>query len=140
MSVFRSASVKQKNGIAFYLVVAVMFLSVFIPILLILRYSLASTADLNTLPPRLIPHSLTLSHFQTVFKDPLFLDSLRNSLIIAGGTTLISLIVGGPAAYALARLRFRLRTTIMAGNPRDLVLSRWSRSSRRCSLSFTTWG
>ena len=34
MSVFRSASVKQKNGIAFYLVVAVMFLSVFIPILL----------------------------------------------------------------------------------------------------------
>ena len=115
MSVFRSASVKQKNGIAFYLVVVVMLLSVFIPILLVLRYSLASTADLNTLPPRLIPHSLTLSHFQTVFKDPLFLDSLRNSLIIAGGTTLISLIVGAPAAYALARLRFRLRTTIMAG-------------------------
>jgi multiple sugar transport system permease protein len=115
VSVFRSASVKQKNGIAFYVVVAVMLLSVLIPILLILRYSLASTADLNTLPPRLIPHSLTLSHFQTVFNDPLFLDSLRNSLIIAGGTTLISLIVGGPAAYALARLRFRLRTTIMAG-------------------------
>jgi multiple sugar transport system permease protein len=115
MSVFRTRSVKQKNGVAFYVVVAVMLLSVLIPILLILRYSLASTADLNTLPPRLIPHSLTLSHFQTVFNDPLFLDSLRNSLIIAGGTTLISLIVGGPAAYALARLRFRLRTTIMAG-------------------------
>jgi multiple sugar transport system permease protein len=115
VSVFRSTSVKQKNGVAFYLVVVVMLLSVFIPILLVLRYSLASTADLNTLPPRLIPHSLTLSHFQTVFKDQQFLDSLRNSLIIAGGTTLISLIVGGPAAYALARLRFRLRTTIMAG-------------------------
>lgn len=106
---------RRRDDLAFWAVVAVIVLSVVLPILLILRYSLASASDLNTIPPHLIPHSLTLAHFQAIFKDPQFLDSLKSSLIIAGGTTLVSLVLGGPAAYALARLRFRLRTTIMAG-------------------------
>lgn len=114
MSVTRIGT-RRRDDLAFWAVIAVIVLSVVLPILLILRYSLASTADLNTIPPHLIPHSLTLAHFRAIFKDPQFLDSLKSSLIIAGGTTLVSLVLGGPAAYALARLRFRLRTTIMAG-------------------------
>ncbi len=107
--------VRRRDDLAFWAVVAVIVLSVVLPILLILRYSLASASDLNTIPPHLIPHSLTLAHFQAIFKDPQFLDSLKSSVIIAGGTTVVSLVLGGPAAYALARLRFRFRTTIMAG-------------------------
>ena len=48
MSVFRSASVKQKNGITLYLVVVVMLLSVFIPILLVLRYSASPAPPTST--------------------------------------------------------------------------------------------
>lgn len=106
---------RRRDDLAFWAVVTVIVLSVVVPILLILRYSLASSSDLNTIPPHLIPHSLTLAHFQAIFKDPQFLDSLKSSVIIAGGTTVVSLVLGGPAAYALARLRFRFRTTIMAG-------------------------
>jgi multiple sugar transport system permease protein len=111
----RRIGVRRRDDLAFWAVVAVIVLSVVLPILLILRYSLASASDLNTIPPHLIPHSLTLAHFQAIFKDPQFLDSLKSSVIIAGGTTVVSLVLGGPAAYALARLRFRFRTTIMAG-------------------------
>jgi multiple sugar transport system permease protein len=115
MATSRPIGARRRNDLLFYAVVAVILLSVFLPILLILRYSLASQTDLNSIPPRLVPRSLTLAHFQTIFSDPQFLASLKNSLIIAGGTTVVSLVVGGPAAYALARLRFRFRTTIMAG-------------------------
>jgi multiple sugar transport system permease protein len=106
---------RRRPDFLFYAVVIVIVLSVVLPILLVLRYSLASQSDLNSIPPRLVPHSLTLAHFRAIFNDPQFLDSMKNSLIIAGGTTLISLLVGAPAAYALARLRFRFRTTIMVG-------------------------
>jgi len=115
MATSRPIGARRRNDLLFYAVVAVILLSVFLPILLILRYSLASQTDLNSIPPRLVPRSLTLAHFQTIFSDPQFLASLKNSLIIAGGTTVVSLVAGGPAAYALARLRFRFRTTIMAG-------------------------
>jgi multiple sugar transport system permease protein len=105
----------RRNDLLFYTVVAVIVISVILPILLVLRYSLASQSDLNSIPPHLLPHSLTLAHFKTIFSDPQFLGSLKNSLIIAGGTTALCLLVGAPAAYVLARLRFRFRTTIMAG-------------------------
>jgi len=114
MATSRPIGTRRRNDLLFYAIVAVILLSVFLPILLMLRYSLASPSDLNSIPPRLVPHSLTLAHFQTIFSDPQFLASLKNSLIIAGGTTVVSLLVGGPAAYALARLRFRFRTSIMA--------------------------
>jgi multiple sugar transport system permease protein len=115
MTAIRVPSKRRRPDFLFYTVVTVIVLSVVVPLLLVLRYSLASQSDLNSIPPHLIPHSLTLAHFQAIFSDSQFLDSMKNSLIIAGGTTLISLVVGAPAAYALSRLRFRFRTTIMAG-------------------------
>jgi multiple sugar transport system permease protein len=111
----RPIGARRRNDLLFYAVVAVIVISVTLPILLVLRYSLASQSDLNSIPPHLVPHSLTLAHFKTIFSDPQFLGSLKNSAIIAGGTTGLCLLAGAPAAYALARLRFRFRTTIMAG-------------------------
>jgi ABC-type glycerol-3-phosphate transport system permease component len=115
MTAIQVPSKRRQPDFLFYAVVTVIVLSVVLPLLLVLRYSLASQSDLNSIPPHLIPHSFTLAHFQAIFSDSQFLDSMKNSLIIAGGTTLISLVVGAPAAYALSRLRFRFRTTIMAG-------------------------
>jgi trehalose/maltose transport system permease protein len=111
----RPIGARRRNDLLFYAVVVVIVISVTLPILLVLRYSLASQSDLNSIPPHLVPHSLTLAHFKTIFSDPQFLGSLKNSAIIAGGTTALCLLAGAPAAYALARLQFRFRTTIMAG-------------------------
>ena len=104
----------RRNDWLLWSAVVVIVLSILLPILLVLKVSLAQSSELNRFPPTLLPHTLTLSHYRTIFADPLFLGALKNSLIIAGTTTLIALLLGAPAAYALSRLRFRFRTTIMA--------------------------
>jgi multiple sugar transport system permease protein len=55
----------------------------------------------------LIPRSPTMENYRAVFTQQHFHLALRNSLIVAGTTTVIALAVGCFAAYALARLRFR---------------------------------
>jgi multiple sugar transport system permease protein len=49
----------------------------------------------------------TLENFEYVLVTRENLLQLRNSLIIASGTVLVALLLGMPAAYALARFRFR---------------------------------
>jgi multiple sugar transport system permease protein len=63
----------------------------------------------------LIPTTPTLAHYREIF-DP-GADTLKyliNSLVVAGATTILSLVIGAPAAYALARLKlpFRLSAVI----------------------------
>jgi multiple sugar transport system permease protein len=48
-----------------------------------------------------------LYHWRTLLRDTLFLRWLKNSLLVAFVSTLISLFAGITSAYALARLRFR---------------------------------
>jgi ABC-type glycerol-3-phosphate transport system permease component len=63
----------------------------------------------------LIPHQPTLANYTRLFAKTPFLKYLRNSTIIAGVTTLASLVFGCLGAYALARLRFPGRTLIARG-------------------------
>ena len=59
---------------------------------------------------------VTLDNFRTVFDTSLgnrFGQALLNSLIVAGVTTLIALVVGVFAAYALARLNFRFKFAVL---------------------------
>lgn len=52
---------------------------------------------------------VTFEWFEAVFADPLMLDSLRNSLVIAGTSVAISLVLGTTAAVQLARSGGRWR-------------------------------
>lgn len=110
-----TTNARGKKDLVLWLSVAVIAASVVLPLLLVLKVSLASTADLHRDPPTLIPGSFSLGHYSTVLSDPQFIDSVKSSLIITGATTLLALALGAPAAYALARLRFRFRTSIMVG-------------------------
>jgi len=55
-------------------------------------------------PPVWFPTNPTLRHF-ALFVQPGGLKALGNSLIIAGGTTVLSLLIGSLAAYGLARYK-----------------------------------
>jgi multiple sugar transport system permease protein len=59
--------------------------------------------------PTFWPDPFTLSHFINIFTVKHFQIYLRNSVIVAGSATLISLTFGALAAFALARLRIRRR-------------------------------
>jgi ABC-type glycerol-3-phosphate transport system permease component len=59
--------------------------------------------------PALVPRDLTLAHYRALFVEREFWRPIRNSIIVAGATTLLSVTLGAACAYALARLRFRGR-------------------------------
>jgi ABC-type glycerol-3-phosphate transport system permease component len=64
--------------------------------------------------PSLWPTDIILDHYRALFDERDFITPIRNSLIVAGTTTIFCLTVGTLAAYALARLEFRGKAAIMA--------------------------
>jgi len=64
--------------------------------------------------PALVPRELVLDHYRALFRDRDFWTPVRNSLVVAGTTTVLSVVLGTVCAYALARLRFRGKAVILA--------------------------
>lgn len=62
----------------------------------------------------LLPDGLTLEHYRALFDERGFLAPIRNSLVVAGATTLLALPVAALCAYALARLRMRGKGVLLA--------------------------
>jgi multiple sugar transport system permease protein len=77
---------------------------VVLPLLWILRTSLITKLDAYQIPPHW-GASFTLDSFTSIFQEGNFLRYSTNSLVIALVTTLISVVLGGPAAYSIARFR-----------------------------------
>ncbi|MBL8579480.1 MAG: carbohydrate ABC transporter permease [Mesorhizobium sp.] len=50
--------------------------------------------------------TIDFTHYRALLADPVFTRAILNSLIVAGSTTLISLVLATAAAYALGRLNF----------------------------------
>ena len=63
--------------------------------------------------PSLWPSELTLAHYRMLFAEREFWVPIRNSIVVAGSTTLLCVTLGAIAAYALARLRFRGRSAVL---------------------------
>src|SRR6202011_4270475 len=59
------------------------------------------------------PKSLNFDHYKAIFARPVFAESLINSAIVAGSAALISLAFGSLCAYALARLPFRFKGSLL---------------------------
>jgi ABC-type glycerol-3-phosphate transport system permease component len=62
----------------------------------------------------LIPTGIVLDHYRALFGGRDFWTPIRNSLVVAAATTALAVCVGGLCAYALARLRFRGSTVVLA--------------------------
>ena len=74
------------------------------PVLWILSLSLKPTSSVKD--GKLIPAKLTLDNYKGIFQGDIFTSALINSLGIGLITTVIAVVVGGMAAYAVARLAF----------------------------------
>lgn len=71
--------------------------------------SLKTTAETLAYPPTFLPLEPTLDHYRVALFDKGVGGSLLNSLVVAGSTTALALVLGTPAAYALARYEFRFK-------------------------------
>ena len=63
--------------------------------------------------PQIVPDALVLGHYRALFSQRDFWTPIRNSLIVAGTTTLLAVTLGAMCAYALARLHFRGKRLIL---------------------------
>lgn len=99
----------------FYIAVALIVLFCVAPLLYVLDESLKTTADLNAIPPTAFPSHVTFDSYSRAFSDhPTFGNAIKNSVIIAGCTTIVALIFGSFAGYAIARLQFRGRAAVLS--------------------------
>ena len=73
------------------------------PILWILTQAFKSYFDTIAVPPKIF-FKPVLDNFRQVLAKPGFLSSLKDSLIMALGSSVLGLILGTPCGYALARL------------------------------------
>jgi multiple sugar transport system permease protein len=106
------------------------------PLVWLVSSSMQSEREITAKPPHWIPHEPTLQNFKAIFTsgqkevtyetrraaDPAsggfipstasnLLPAMANSLIVAVSVVILNLLVGLPAAYALAKIRFRGRQT-----------------------------
>ncbi len=76
------------------------------PFYYIVMSSLTPRNELFQVPPRYWPNTVTLDNYSRMMDSVPFTTFLRNSLIFAIGSALVSVIASAMAGYALARIRF----------------------------------
>lgn len=109
----KSAGRGALNTTLFYAFVAVFVAVSVAPLVWIFKMSIITRAELYAAPPTILPNEPVSSGYATIFGDPIFQRALVNSVVISGLTTVICLFFGSLAAYAIARLRFSFKSTIM---------------------------
>ena len=93
--------------VGLYALVGLFLLWTLFPIYWIFLTSLKTTQQVNTMPPLFFFKPTLETYAQLLGGDAML--AFRNSLIVSSATVLIGLVVGFPAAYTLARVRFRAR-------------------------------
>ncbi len=90
------------------------------PLLWMVAASFMRTGGATTSPPPLLPapHTATLEHYRALFTSQSLGRYIVNSLVIAGGGTLLGVAITAAAGYGFAKLRFRGRDAVF----RTLVL------------------
>ena len=81
------------------------------PVYWMLATSLKSELEATRLDPTLWPHAITFANYRGLFDGSLpFLSFFTNSVLTCLITAVAAVVVATPAAYALSRAEFRLRT------------------------------
>jgi len=95
------------------LALAVITLIFLVPFFWVLSQSLEPSAEFSRNLPTLWPSHPTLGNYYTVLIRDSFSRSIISSFIVAAITTVITLVLGGLAGYALSRLPIRGRGLVL---------------------------
>mgnify|MGYP000634535230 FL=1 len=93
-----------------YCVLVIASVFMVFPFLWLVLSSLKTEVQLFEVPIHILPDPSTLQNYRDVIADGSMFMYMKNSLIIALITTAITLVISIPAAYALAKIRFRAGT------------------------------
>jgi len=106
--------VKTFKRAAQYALLGIYLLFLGFPLVWLLSTSFKQPQEMVELHPSLIPKHPTLQNYVTAFTEQDLARSALNSLIVAGTSAALVVLIAMPAAYSLVRFRTRL-TTITLG-------------------------
>ncbi|MDO4976481.1 MAG: carbohydrate ABC transporter permease [Eubacteriales bacterium] len=95
------------SRVFFYLCIFLICIVTLYPYFAMFCTALKSRAEIFTPNGTIFPIHALWSNFVDVWQKAPMSKYMLNSLIVAGGSTLIAMLCGIPAAYALARMKFR---------------------------------
>ncbi|UCD36559.1 MAG: carbohydrate ABC transporter permease [Nitrospiraceae bacterium] len=101
----------MKKALVYMVVCVILFMSL-IPFLWFVNTSLKSTVEITTIPPVLFPAG-TLESYRSAIDEYNLLHFVRNSLIVASITTVVTILISIVTGYAIARLRFAYKGLFM---------------------------
>ena len=99
--------------IFFYIFVIVFVGIIILPFLWQFLTSIKPMSEISAIPAKWIPSEINIQYYFNVFEKHPFGRYLINSFVVAVCTTVLGLLVGASAAYALARLRFKGKKIIL---------------------------
>ena len=114
-----NASVKKKNTrntvlrVLLYVVIIAICLITLYPYFVTVCTALKSRAEIFSMNGTIFPVEAIWSNFTDVWKLAPMSNYMMNSIVIAGGSTLLAMVCGIPAAYALSRMKFKGQTAFL---------------------------
>ena len=109
-------TVSLKRGILrllLYFVVLDVCVITLYPYFAMLCTALKSRAEIFSMNGTILPVTALWSNFIDIWSRAPMARYLLNSVLVAGGSTVIAMLCGIPAAYALARMKFRGQTIFL---------------------------
>jgi multiple sugar transport system permease protein len=102
---------RPKFGSGFEIVLLAIFAVVMLfPVVWMLETALKDTKDIYAVPAKVFSFGPTLDHFKDVFgKDSPVLEGFKNSVWVAGWSTIIATLFGVPAAWAYSRFKIKAK-------------------------------
>ena len=94
------------NILKYVLIIGLCFVILY-PLILQIAIALRAPTDVNNTTILWIPSQFSLKNFQVAIIALKYVDSLKNTLVLAVGVTIFQLISSSLAGYAFARLKFR---------------------------------
>lgn len=104
---------KLLSRILLYFVVVLISLFILYPYFVMFTTALKSRNEIFAMDGRLFPVKALWSNFADIWVKAPMAKYMVNSVIIAAGSTAIAMVCGIPAAYALARMKFKGQTAFL---------------------------
>ena len=104
---------KLLSRILLYFVVSLVCIVILYPYFVMFLTALKSRDEIFAANGTIFPKVWLWSNFTDIFDRAPMGQYMLNSIIIAGGSTAIAMICGIPAAYALARMKFKGQTAFL---------------------------
>ena len=104
---------KLAKRILLYFVVSLICIIILYPYFVMFLTALKSREEIFSPNGTIIPQVWHWNNFTEIFKRAPMAQYMLNSIIIASGSTAIAMICGIPAAYALARMKFKGQTAFL---------------------------